>query len=266
MTATGKVDLNADLGESFGLYTLGNDAALIPHLTSVNIACGYHAADPAIMRATVRLARDHGTAIGAHVSYPDFGGFGRRRMELSEDEVRDAVVHQIGALLGFCRAEGVEMQHVKPHGMLYLTAEIDRPTARGIAEAVKSVDPDLILMLAGDIVAEECAHIGLTMAHEGYIDLDYAPDGTLQMPNPRPPRDPVQMIDRARILVREQRACTTDGTWRDVPTQSICFHGETPNAPEIAAAVNAALKADGIDIVGLRDVVSAQPKPLQAAG
>ena len=153
MTPTHRVDLNADLGESYGLYKYGNDETLIEHLTTVNVACGYHAADPATMRSTVRLARHHGVAVGAHISYPDFAGFGRRRMELSEDEVRDITVHQIGALMGFCRAEGVEMQHVKPHGMLYLTAEVDRPTARGIVDGVKSVDADLILMLAGDIVA-----------------------------------------------------------------------------------------------------------------
>lgn len=256
MAAPGRIDLNADLGESFGRYTLGDDAALIPYLTSVNVACGYHASDPATMRKTVCLARQHGAGVGAHVSYPDLVGFGRRRMDLSEEEVRDAVVHQIGALMGFCRAEGVEMQHVKPHGMLYLTAEVDRSTARGIVEAVKSVDPNLILLLAGDIVAEECERAGVAMVHEGYIDLDYAPDGTLQLPKERPSRDPAQMVERARTLVREQRARTTDGSWRDVPTQSICIHGDTPNAPEIAAAVRAAFEADGIRVVGLRALAS----------
>lgn len=256
MNAPQRVDLNADLGESFGRYTLGDDEALIGHLSTVNVACGYHASDPATMRRAVRLARQAGVGLGAHVSYPDLTGFGRRRMELSQDEVRDVTVHQIGALMGFCRAEGAALQHVKPHGMLYLTAEVDRPTARGIVEAMHSVDPDLVLLLAGDIVAEECTRAGVAMVHEGYIDLDYAPDGTLQLPTERPSRDAAQMVERARTLVHEQRVRTTDGSWRDVPTQSICIHGDTPNAPEIAAAVRAALEADGVEIAGLKALVS----------
>ena len=257
MTTTDRVDLNADLGESYGLYKYGKDEELIGHLTTVNVACGYHAADPATMRSTVRLARQHGVAVGAHISYPEFSGFGRRRMELSEDEVRDITVHQIGALMGFCRAEGVEMQHVKPHGMLYLTAEVDRMTARGIVDGVKSVDADLILMLAGDIVAEECDRAGIAMAHEGYIDLDYTEAGTVYLPEVRVPRDPAQMVERALGLIRDGRIQNREGSWRDVPTHSICIHGDTPNAPEIAQTVRAALAAEGIEIVGLRDMVAA---------
>jgi UPF0271 protein len=226
-------------------------------MTTVNVACGYHAADPATMRTTVRLAGDHGVAVGAHISYPDFAGFGRRHMGLSEHEVRDITVHQIGALMGFCRAEGVEMQHVKPHGMLYLTAEVDRATARGIVDGVKSVDCDLILMLAGDIVAEECERAGVPMAHEGYIDLDYTEAGTVHLPEVRLPRDPAEMVERALGLVREGRIRNMEGSWRDVPTQTICIHGDTPNAPEIAKTVRASLEAEGIEIVALRDMVAA---------
>lgn len=245
------VDLNADLGESFGRYRLGCDEDLISYVTSVNIACGYHAGDAATMRHSVRLAREYGVGVGAHIAYPDLAGFGRRRMELSEDEVRDISVHQIASLLGFCIVEGVRLQHVKPHGQLYLTALNHRPTARAIAEAVASIDPDLLLLMYGNLVAEECARAGIGMVHEAYVDLDYAPDGLLILERAKRPRDPAQMARRAVEAVRGQGCPAIDDTWLALPVESICVHGDGPNAPQIAKAMRAALTDAGIEITEL---------------
>src|SRR5262245_23620757 len=166
MAVAKRINLNADLGESYGRYALGNDEELVPLVSTVHLACGYHAADPGTMLRSVQLAKRHHVEIGAHISYPDFMGFGRRRMELSESEVFEISLYQIGALLGFCRAEGVPLNHVKPHGQLYLTGVRDGATARGIVRAVKAVDPDLILLMAGNVVADQCAEFGIAMVQE----------------------------------------------------------------------------------------------------
>lgn len=243
-----RIDLNADMGESFGRWELGDDAGLIPHMTSVNLACGYHAADPATMRRSVRLARDHGVGVGAHISYPDLAGFGRRRMDLTTEQVRDITVHQIGGLLGFCLAEGVTLRHVKPHGQLFLTGVWHQPTARGIAEGVASVDPKLSLMMYGPVVAEECARAGVRMVHEGYIDLDYNADGSLVLEQKKQGRDPADIASRAVDLVVKQGRAAVDGSWLAIRAESICVHGDGPNAPAIAQAIRAAFAAANIEV------------------
>lgn len=255
MSAKKKIDLNADMGESYGIYRIGNDEELVLHLTTVNVACGYHAADPATMRKSVRLAKEHGVGLGAHIGYPDIMGFGRRRMELTEDEARDMTVCQIGALLGFCQAEGVELQHVKPHGPLYLAAVWEEPMARGIAEGIASISEDLILLLAGPIAEEQCKRAGIRMAHEGYVDLNYDPQGVVVIEKAKQTRDPAEMARRAVDLVERQGIEATDGTWLEVKTQSICIHGDSPNAPAIAASIRAGLEAEGYEISGLRSVI-----------
>jgi UPF0271 protein len=252
-----RVNLNADMGESYGRYVLGNDEALIPFVTTIHVACGYHAADPGTMLRSVQLSKRVGVELGAHISYPDLMGFGRRRMELSEHEVFEISVYQIGALLGFCRAEGVVLNHVKPHGQLYLTAVRDRATARGIVRATKAVDPDLILLMAGDVVAEQCAELGVRMVPEGYVDLDYASDGSLVLERAKMPRDPEAIAARAVALLERQGREAVDGSWLDIPVQSICVHGDGPNAPEIARAVRDRITAAGYQIVGLRELVDA---------
>ena len=246
------IDLNADLGESFGRYKLGDDEGLTPLVTTISVACGYHAADPTIMHESVRRARRHDVGLGAHVAYPDLIGFGRRKMHLSQDEVIDIVVHQIGGLLGFCRAEGVELQHVKPHGQLAAMSQYDRPTARGLVEGMKAVDPALILLSFGDLLVEECERAGVRMVREGFIDLDYDSNGELIVEREKQPRDPNEMADRAVRLAREQRVRTTANTWLDVPAQSICIHGDGATAVEIARAVRDALTREEFRIVGLR--------------
>jgi UPF0271 protein len=250
------INLNADMGESFGRYVLGDDAALIPYLNSINVACGYHAADPGTMRKSVELARRHGVELGAHISYPDLPGFGRRQMVLSEEEVFEISVYQIGALLGFCRAAGVPLTHVKPHGELFLAGVRNPIMARGIARAVKAVDPDLILLMAGENVARACAAVGVKMAYEGYVDLNYNPDGTVLIERTKQSRPPEAIAERAVALAEKQGCHLADGSWLAVPTQSICIHGDGPNAPAIAKAVQDSLVAAGYRMASLRELVS----------
>lgn len=247
-----RINLNADMGESFGRYALGADEELIPFVKTIHVACGYHAADPGTMLRSVALAKQFGVELGAHISYPDLMGFGRRRMSLSEDEVFEISVYQIGALLGFCRALDVPLTHVKPHGELYLTGVRDLPTARGIVRAVKAVDPQLMLVMAGSLVAEECARQGVAMIHEGYIDLDYRADGSLVLERRKAGRDPAFIAERAVRMLERGGCDTTDGTWLELPVQSICLHGDGPNAVELARTVRQRIVDAGYELVGIR--------------
>jgi UPF0271 protein len=256
MAAERLVNLNADMGESFGRYTLGNDEALIPFVATIHVACGYHAADPGTMHRSVQLAKRHGVELGAHISYPDLMGFGRRRMSLSESEVFEISVYQIGALLGFCRAEGIPLNHVKPHGELYLTGVKDHSTARGIVRAVKAVDPNLILLMAGSLVADECAAEGIAMIQEGYVDLDYYSDGSLVLERSKAARDAESIGDEAVGLMEKRGRRTVDGTWLDFEAQSICLHGDGPNAVDLARTVRQRLTDAGYQIVGTRQLLS----------
>jgi 5-oxoprolinase (ATP-hydrolysing) subunit A len=253
---TRKINLNADMGESYGRYTLGNDKELIPFIRTANIACGYHAADPGTIHASVKLAKEHGVEIGAHISYPDFMGFGRRRMDLNEQEVFEISVCQIGAVLAFCRAESVPLNHVKPHGQLFLTGVKDCATARGIVRAIKAVDPSLLLIMYGEIVASECAAAGITMLHESYVDLDYNPDGSLILDRVRGSRDPAGVAKNALSLVERQGRSAIDGSWLDLPTQSICLHGDMANAVDLARSVREALIAAGHQVVPTRELAA----------
>jgi 5-oxoprolinase (ATP-hydrolysing) subunit A len=173
-----RVDLNADMGESYGRWTLGDDAALMPHLTSANIACGFHGGDPHVMRRTVALAVEHGVGIGAHVAYPDLIGFGRRRMSAAPDEVADYIVYQSGALKAFAEAAGARLQHVKPHGALYTTIVDDPELAQAAAQAVASLGAEVILLMP-PAVADAAAGAGVPFVPEGYVDLDYDGAGKL---------------------------------------------------------------------------------------
>ncbi|MGE3876638.1 MAG: LamB/YcsF family protein, partial [Parvibaculaceae bacterium] len=187
-------------------------------------------------------------------SSPDFMGFGRRTMGLTEQEVFEITVYQIGALHGFCLAENVRMTHVKPHGQLYLTGVRDEATARGIVRAVAAVDPELLLLMYGGIVAAECEAAGVTLVHEGYVDLEYFADGSLVLDKAREARSPDQIAARALSLVEKGGVEAVDGSWLTISTQSICLHGDMANAPELAAAVRLRLEGAGYEIVGLREM------------
>jgi UPF0271 protein len=245
------MDLNCDLGESFGLYRLGNDETLLSIVTSANIACGLHAGDPLVMQRTVRMAVSKGVAIGAHPGYPDLQGFGRREMNLSAEEVEAFVLYQIGALMGFIRAEGGELVHVKPHGALYNQAAKDRVLARAIVQAVKRFSRQLIVVgLAGSVLVEEAREAGLPASAEGFPDRAYNPDGTL-----KPRREPGAVLETVDAVCQQAIRLATrgagDGAQR-VPVDTLCIHGDGAHAVEFATAVRNALQKAGISLQPLK--------------
>lgn len=246
-----RIDLNCDMGEGFGAWAPRADEELMPLVSSANVACGFHASDPRIMRRTVRLAREHGVAVGAHPSFPDLVGFGRRFVAATPDEVRDDVVYQVGALLGFCRAEQVPLTHVKPHGALYNAAARDPALAAAIAEAVHAVDPSLWLVaLAGSTLAEAGRAAGLRCVEEAFADRGYAPDGTL-LPRDRPGalvKDPAEVAERVSRLAREGLIRACDGTELRAGAGTVCVHGDTPGAVDLARAIRERLARDGVEV------------------
>jgi UPF0271 protein len=246
------MDLNADLGESFGRWTLGDDERLVQHLTSANLACGFHAGDFRVMEATVALCRRAGVAVGAQPGYPDLLGFGRRPMGFEPDEVESLVRYQIGALEAFCRANGVEMQHVKPHGALYNQAATDAALAAAIARAVGRFSRDLLLfgLASSEPMASAAADAGLRFIPEAFADRAYQADGTLQ-PRGRSAAvidDPAVAAARAVQIATAGAVDAVDGTRVAIRAESICCHGDTPGAVDIAAAVRRSLEAAGVPV------------------
>jgi UPF0271 protein len=252
MTHAGKtIDLNSDLGESFGAWRMGDDEALLAVVSSANVACGFHAGDPDIMRRTVALAAGHGVAIGAHVSLPDLQGFGRREMAVSPDEAYAMTLYQVGALHGFARAAGTRLRHVKPHGALYNMAARDSRLAEAIAHAVRDFDPALRLFgLAGSALVEAGRAAGLAVAAEAFADRRYRADGSLQ---PRREADAVitesdEAIAQAMTMVREGRVRAVDGEIVELRPDSLCVHGDGAHAVAFARRLRAALQAADIAV------------------
>jgi 5-oxoprolinase (ATP-hydrolysing) subunit A len=253
------VDLNADMGESYGRWTLGDDAALIEFLTSANIACGFHGGDPHVMRSTVALAVEHGVGVGAHVSFPDLIGFGRRRMAATAAEVQDYVVYQAGAIRAFVEAAGGRLQHVKPHGALYTSVVDDAELAHAVAEAVATLGPDVILLMPPS-VASAAAEAGVPFVPEGYVDLDYDAHGKLVLERVKQVRDPEAMGEKALRLVRDGKVSTVEGGELELNVESICVHGDAPNAPAIARAVRARLQDAGVGLAPLAELRAVAPR------
>jgi UPF0271 protein len=247
---SGTIDLNCDVGEGAGA-----DAALMPLVSSANVACGGHAGDEASMAATVRLARRHGVAVGAHPSYPDRAGFGRRRLARSLAEVRADVAAQIRALAAVCRREGVPLVHVKPHGALYNAAAGEEDLARAVAEGVREVDPGLVVVcLAGSPMAAVVRALGLACAEEAFADRGYTSRGTL-VPRGEPGAlldDPEVVAARASRLARERTVVAVDGAVVPVRADTLCLHGDTPGAAALAGAIRARLARDGVEVRALR--------------
>jgi UPF0271 protein len=252
---TTRIDINADMGESYGRWTLGNDAALMPFLTSANIACGFHGSDPAVMRATVRLAKQHGVGIGAHVGLPDLIGFGRRRIEISPQELKDYVVYQTGALRGFAAAEGANVEHVKPHGALYVMCTQEDQYAQAVVEAIQELGGDLILLLSSERVAAAAKRAGVPFVTEAYIDLDYNPDGTIILERAKQPRAPEQVAARAVTVANKHKVPIREGGWFPLAANSVCVHGDGANAPDIARVVRQRLQEAGVDVAPLRKLL-----------
>lgn len=244
------MDLNCDMGESFGRYTLGDDAAVMPFITSANIACGSHAGDPSVMRATIRLAKQHGVSVGAHPGWPDLQGFGRREMSLSPEETESFILYQVGALAGLARAEAVELHHIKPHGALYNQAVKDRLLADAIARAVKAFDPRLILVgLAGSAMLDAAREIGLRVAREAFPDRRYDPDGTLMSR-----KQPDAVLSSPGEVAAHAVSLAKDGIdfgGKRLQVDTLCLHGDNPHAAANVRLVSEALFDAGIEVEAL---------------
>ena len=254
-----KIDLNCDLGESFGAYTMGMDERVIPLISSCNIACGYHASDPLVMRKTVAMAKEAGIGIGAHPGFPDLMGFGRRNMAVSPEEAAAYITYQLGALYAFAKSMHTRLQHVKPHGALYNMAGKDYRLALAIAKAVKDFDPSLILMgLSGSESVRAAEEIGIPVAREVFADRAYMPDGSLV---PRSMegamiRDENEAIRRVIRMVKEHKVTAIDGTDIEIVPDSVCVHGDNEKALTFVTQIRSALEAEGIGIAPLSKTVT----------
>lgn len=253
-----RVDLNSDLGESFGRYTLGNDDKIIPLITSANVACGYHASDPVVMDKTIRMAKDAGIRVGAHPGYPDLMGFGRRNMNVSAAEAKAYTMYQLGALDAFCRAYGMKMQHVKPHGAFYNMAAKDYQLSRAICEAVAAFDKDLIVMaLCGGELVHAAREMGLRVAQEVFADRAYEEDGTLvdRRKEGAMVTDEDIAISRVVRMIKEQKVTAITG--KDIPIQadSICVHGDGAKSLAFVDKIRKTFTEEGITICSLDEIV-----------
>jgi UPF0271 protein len=252
---TFRININCDMGEGFGRWTLGDDAGIMPLVPTANIATGFHAGDPSIMRRTARLAREAGVDIGAHVALPDLLGFGRRRMDIGAQELQDAMTYQIGAMGAFARSVGGDLSHVKPHGVLYAMAGQNEELGRAVLTAVRDYDPDLIVILPGQMSREIGRDLGVRVVPEAYCDLAYHPDGYPVVERMKQAWDPEEVARRALRIVLEQRGEAVDGTPLDLDMKTICLHGDAPNSVEVARTVRRRLAEAGVEVVSLRDVV-----------
>lgn len=246
-----KVDLNSDLGESFGAYKIGMDEEVIPLVSSCNIACGYHASDPLVMKKTIEMAKAAGIGIGAHPGFPDLMGFGRRNMVITPEEAGAYVTYQLGALYAFAKSAGVRLQHVKPHGALYNMAGKDYKLALAIAKAIKAFDSELICMaLAGSQSVIAAQEIGLPVANEVFADRAYMPDGSL-VPRSMPGamiHDEEEAIARVIRMVKEHKVTAINGEDIEIVPDSICVHGDNPKALAFVKNIREQLTAENVTI------------------
>jgi UPF0271 protein len=245
------IDINCDMGESFGPWQMGADEDVMPNITSANVACGAHAGDPRVMRRTVRAAKRHGVSVGAHPGFADLQGFGRREMQVDPEEVEDALIAQVGALAAIARAESVPLRHVKAHGALYNMAARDRRLADAIAAAIKAVGSSLVMFgLPKSPLIDAGVAAGLRVAAEGFADRAYEPDGSLT-PRSRPGaviHDPAVVVDRAVRMVRDGIVLTPAGQEIPLKVDTLCVHGDTPGAAELVKRIRAGLEAAGIQV------------------
>ncbi len=246
-----RIDINCDMGESFGAYTLGRDKEVMDYITSANIACGWHAGDPLVMEQTVRLAKEKGVAVGAHPGYPDLMGFGRRRMDLSPKEMEAYILYQIGAFYAFARAHGLRLQHVKAHGALANLAFVDFEVAKTIAESAARFDRDIIFVaMAGTVMVDAAKRVGIRFAEEVFADRVYNPDGTLQSRKISGSviHDAEKAARQALTMVKEGYVVAHDGTKVRVKPETICVHGDTPTAVVILQKIREELKKAAVAV------------------
>ena len=246
-----RIDINSDLGESFGAYTIGHDAGLMKSITSANVAAGFHAGDPSVLRETIRLAKANGVAVGVHPGFPDLVGFGRRELNVTPAEAEDLVLYQVAAVAGVAAAEGMRVQHVKPHGALFNMAVRNAELSAAIARAVAAIDRSLILFgLPGSEILDAGRAAGLRVAAEIFADRAYERDGSL-MSRRKPGaviHDANAVVSRAVRMVKERSVTASDGSLVPLDADTICVHGDTPGSDELAAMLRAGLEAAGVTV------------------
>jgi 5-oxoprolinase (ATP-hydrolysing) subunit A len=253
-----RIDFNADVGESFGTFTIGEDEKLFLNITSANIACGFHAGDFNVMQATVKRAKEQGVAVGAHPGYPDLQGFGRRELKMTPSEIYNSIVYQIGALKQFCEIHSVTLQHVKPHGALYNAAAENQNVAEAVARAVHDAAPDSILFgLCNSELVEAGKRLGLKTASEAFADRRYTDEGKLTsrlLPN-AVLKTYEEILDQVREIVFHQRVKTASGNWVSLKADTICFHGDGQNVAHHTEQIREALEKEGVQVlrVGITD-------------
>lgn len=247
------IDLNCDMGESFGAYTLGMDAQVMKHITSANIACGFHAGDPQVMDRTVKLAVENNVGIGAHPGYPDLLGFGRRHMACTPEQIQHDLVYQVSAMKGFCTVHGAALQHVKPHGALYLDAVENEITAKAIAKGIMGLDPDLYFVALagkkGETMRRMGEQLGLKVVYEAFPDRAYTPEGTL-VSRKQPGAvisDPDEVAKRA-LDMANGFVWAVDGTRIELDVQTLCVHGDNPEAVNLVRRIRDLLQANDISV------------------
>ena len=251
------IDLNSDLGESFGAYKMGRDGDIIPLVSSANVACGFHAGDPDVMAKTVALCKENGSAIGAHPGFPDLVGFGRRNMNVSPAEAKSMIIYQVGALDAFCKSAGVKLQHVKPHGALYNMAAKDAALARAICEGIYEYDPSLIILgLASSEMITQAKEIGLPYASEVFADRAYEDDGTL-VARTKPGamiKDEDEAVSRVIGMVKNRTVKTVSGKEIEICPDSVCVHGDSEKALLFVEKIRRALEIEGIAVKNIGEI------------
>ena len=234
------VDMNCDMGESFGLYSFGNDAAIMPHITQANVACGFHGSDPNHMEHTVALAKKHDVKVGAHVSLPDLQGFGRREMKVDRDELRNIMLYQVGALTAFLKKAGTELNHIKPHGALYGMAAREEHVAEAVADVAEIFDVN-VMGMSGTLHEEVYTRRGVGFLPEFFADLDYSDEGALIITREHDAVDPDVAAARSLQAAQDGTLTSINGTTIPVRVETICVHSDTPNAADVAAKIRQAL-------------------------
>lgn len=250
------IDINGDMGESFGNWSMGRDTEVMPYITSANIAGGYHAGDPHVLRETVELAAEHDVGLGIHPGLPDKIGFGRRTMDASPEEVRDYVIYQLGALMAFAQRHDASVQHVKPHGAMYSMLSESPEHCRAVMEGILEVNPNLVY-LATDMNIYEVAqeYDELNAVFEGYVDLSYNSDRTLIVEKEVEPKDPDLVAERAVSIATRGEVEAADGTMLDIPASSICIHGDGPNSVELLETIYDRFEEEGVELARLDELV-----------
>ncbi|MGN0467591.1 MAG: LamB/YcsF family protein [Acutalibacteraceae bacterium] len=252
------IDLNSDLGESFGAYKIGKDDEVIPLISSANVACGFHAGDPLVMSKTVELCKKNGVAVGAHPGFRDLQGFGRRNMNISPSDAKALITYQVGALDAFCKANGLKMQHVKPHGALYNMAGKDEALARAICEGIYEYDGSLILLgLSGSAMLKEAEKIGLPYAAEVFADRAYEDDGSL-VARSKPGAmitDENEAVERVIVMIKEHKVKTISGKEIEICPHSVCVHGDSAKALCFVEKIRKALAAENVEIKPISQII-----------